>query len=138
MDALKTETSFRVRYCETDQMGVVHHANYFAWFEMGRTEYCRELGMPYSAWEEQGVMLPVVEVECRYKSPARYDDLITVSCAASELRACSVKFSYEIIRSGTVLATGWTKHGFCDTAGKLIRHGNPFHVWLQDKTAKDD
>ena len=74
----KRSYTFRVRYAETDQMGVAHHSNYFVWFEAGRSDYCRDLGVPYPEWERHGVFLPVVEARCRYKSPLRYDELATL------------------------------------------------------------
>ena len=85
------ETTLRVRYAETDQMAVVYHSNYIIWFEVGRTEMLRQLGLSYREMEEDGMVLPVVEVKCRYKHPARYDDEITIRTwvAQMELRCCA-------------------------------------------------
>ena len=94
------ETTIRVRYAETDQMGVVYHGNYFTWFEVGRVELCRHLGFEYKQMElEHNCHLPVVEASCRYKSPARYDDLITIETRISGLRTSVIKFSYRLLCS---------------------------------------
>jgi acyl-CoA thioester hydrolase len=109
------ETSFRVRYAETDQMGIVYHANYLVWMEIGRVEYCRASGLSYKDLEQNGeVNLAVVEAECRYLKPARYDDLITVQTKVAEAAARAVEFHYEISRteSREILATGRTRHIF--------------------------
>jgi acyl-CoA thioester hydrolase len=112
-------TSFRVRYAETDQMGVVYYSNYFIWCELGRVEYLRQLGFEYKEMEgEDGCMLPVVEANCRYKAPARYDDTITVETHVTGLRQHVIKFSYRILRagSGELLAEAETVHVVVDTA----------------------
>lgn len=123
----------RVRYAETDAMGVAYHANYLVWFESGRTEFCRLKGLPYREWEQAGVFLPAVEARCRYKHPARYDDLLDVLVDLSDLSPYTVTFSYRILRSedGLLLAEGQTKHGFCDRNGKLLKAPEPFFGWLQ-------
>ena len=98
-------TSFRVRYAETDQMGVVYYANYLIWCEIGRVELLRQLGFEYKQMElEQGCHLPVVEASCRYKSPARYDDQIVVETRVSGLRSSVIKFAYLIYRAGGEMA----------------------------------
>lgn len=123
----------RVRYAETDAMGVAYHANALVWFETGRTEFCRSKGLPYREWEKAGVFLPVVEARCRYKHPARYDDLLDVLVDLLELSAYTVTFFYRIVRSedGRLIAEGETKHGFCDRNGKLVKAPEPFFGWLQ-------
>jgi acyl-CoA thioester hydrolase len=111
------ETRLRVRYAETDQMGVVYHANYFVWMEVGRVEYCRKAGMVYRDLEfEDGVLLAVAEVNCRYISPARYDEEVIVRTSLGESNARMLRFEYEIEDAdhGSALATGFTKHVFCD------------------------
>lgn len=119
--------TFRVRYAETDQMGIAHHSNYFVWFEMGRSDYCRDLGLPYGQWEENGVYLPVVEVHCRYKSSLRYDELVTMEVFPTELKGASLTFGYRLLHDdGHLAAEGWTKHAFVDAEGRLIRRGNEF------------
>ena len=100
----------RVRYAETDQMGVVYHARYLDWFEVGRTEMIRQLGIDYRTLEEQGLLLPVVEVQARYKKPARYDDELTIVTRLADYRGATMEFQYEIWREGECLVTGASKH----------------------------
>jgi acyl-CoA thioester hydrolase len=90
--------AFRVRYAETDQMGVVYHAHYFVWCEMARTELIRQRGTPYAELERQGVLLAVAEASVRYHAPARYDDLIRAEAWVEELRSRAVTFGYRIVR----------------------------------------
>ncbi len=125
--------TLRVRYAETDAMGVAYHSNYLVWFELGRTEFCRVKGFPYREWEEAGVFLPAVEARCRYKHPARYDDLLEVYVSISGLTPFTLTFSYRIIRpqDGRLVAEGETKHGFCDKNGKLVKAPQPFYGWLE-------
>jgi acyl-CoA thioester hydrolase len=95
-----SSTTLRVRYAETDQMGVAYYANYFIWCEIGRVELLRQLGFDYKQMElEHNCHLPVVEASCRYKSPARYDDLITIETRVSGLRTSVIKFSYRLFAS---------------------------------------
>ncbi|GAC1362961.1 MAG: thioesterase family protein [Acidobacteriaceae bacterium] len=102
----------RVRYAETDQMGVVYHANYLIWFEIGRVEKIRSMGLDYRSMEAEELMIAVVEVKARYKAPARYDDELVVRTRLSGLRGSIVRFSYVIEREGDglVLCTGETVH----------------------------
>ena len=105
------EVSFRVRYAETDRMGVVYHANYLVWMEIGRVEFCRAAGIRYRDVEDQdGLALAVVEAQCRFRSPAHYDDEVTVKTWVSAVRRRMVEFSYEMRGGQQVLATGMTKH----------------------------
>lgn len=107
------ETEVRVRYAETDQMGIVHHANYLIWFELGRSALCRARGFSYREMEEKdNALMVVVESYCRYKSPAFYDDAITVRTNIGEIKSRTVRFIYEIFRSsdGLLLAEGETLH----------------------------
>lgn len=118
------ETSLRVRYAETDQMGVVYHSNYIVWFEVGRVEMLRELGFHYREMEKQdGTHIAVVDARCRFKSPALYDDLITVRTRLLNVRDSLLHFGYEIVRSSdsTLLAEGETVHLVVDEAFKRIR-----------------
>jgi acyl-CoA thioester hydrolase len=95
-----TTVTLRVRYAETDQMGVVYHSNYFIWFEMGRVEFLRQLGFEYKQMEiDDDCHLPVVEATCRYKAPARYDELLTVETRVVALRSCVIKFAYRLLRA---------------------------------------
>ena len=111
----------RVRYAETDQMGIVYYANYLVWFEIGRVELLRSLGLAYSQLEtEHQCILPVVEAKCRYRSPARYDDRILIETRPAMLRGPVLKFAYRILRKAaegqepTLLAEGETIHVVCD------------------------
>lgn len=115
-------TEVRVRYAETDQMGIVYYANYLVWFEIGRVELLRSLGLAYSQLEtDHQCILPVVEASCRYKSPARYDDRIVIETRPSLLRGSVIKFAYRILREASaegeerkLLAEGETVHVVCD------------------------
>ena len=113
----KVETRVRVRYAETDQMGVVYHANYLVWMEVGRVEYCRAAGIRYRDMErEDGILLAVVEVNCRYLAPALYDEEVIVRTWIAQAHPRLLRFAYEMMDAATqrVLATGETKHIFCD------------------------
>jgi acyl-CoA thioester hydrolase len=116
------ETLLRVRYSETDKMGIVHHANYLIWFEIGRTEFCRARGFSYREMEEtDNAYLVVAESYCRYKAPARYDDQLLVRTHITELRRRSLRFGYEIVRvaDGQIIAEGETGHVVTDANGRV-------------------
>ncbi|MEP5254755.1 MAG: thioesterase family protein [Winogradskyella arenosi] len=107
------ETKLKVRYGETDQMGVVYHANYAAYFEVGRTEWLREFGLSYKGMEDDGIMLPVVSLSINYKNSARYDDVLTVKTMLKKMPTASIEFSYEIYNESEVLlVTGNTVLAF--------------------------
>ena len=115
-------TQVRVRYAETDQMGVVYYANYLVWFEIGRVELLRALGFSYRQLEaEHGCILPVIEATCRYRAPARYDDEILIETRPAQLRGPVLKFAYRILRkeqdgaAPALLAEGETVHVVCDS-----------------------
>src|SRR5882762_1805870 len=111
------ETRVRVRYAETDQMGVVYHANYLVWFEIGRVEMLRQLGFSYRDMEQQDdCFIAVVDARCRYKAPARYDDEIIVRTHLKNIRESVIYFGYELVRveDQTVLAEGETRHIVAD------------------------
>src|SRR3989338_5205038 len=91
------EIKTRVRYQETDQMGVVYYANFFVYFEMGRTEYLRNLGLPYSELEKEQVYFPVTEAHCRFRSPAYYDDILVIQTWISEIKHATIEFSYKVL-----------------------------------------
>ncbi len=122
-EPLTVETTLRVRYAETDAMGVVYHANYLVWFEVGRGDYFRALGQDYTEWERAGYLLPVSEVSARYLAPAHYWDLVTVRTSLKEIRSRSLTLAYEVslAADGTQLATGWTKHMCVDRQGRVRR-----------------
>ena len=115
---------FRVRYPETDRMGVAYHGHYLVWFELGRTELMRELGFPYGELEEgKGLFFPVVEAGARYRRPARYDDALEVEAQVVRVGGARVRFDYRLFRSGESepLATGFTEHGAVDAEGRPCR-----------------
>jgi acyl-CoA thioester hydrolase len=108
-----SETRFRVRYAETDQMGVVYYANYLVWMEIGRVELCKSLGFNYRDMErDDGIYLAVAEATCRYRAPARFDDEVTVKTWMEDVNKRIVVFAYEIRTGDRVLATGSTRHVF--------------------------
>lgn len=116
-----TDTTIRVRYAETDQMGIVYYGNYFTWFEVGRAEFCRQLGFDYKQMElEDDSFIVVSDASCRYRRPARYDDLLTIRTRVTESRKRTLRFGYEIISqaTGELLATGETGHVICDRLGQ--------------------
>ena len=116
------ETPLRVRYAETDRMGIVYHSHYIVWFEIGRTDYCRAAGMPYRAMEESGLFILVTGLECRYRRPARYDDALRVRSRLTELASRGLSFGYEIVDAeDRLLAEGTTRHVFADINGKPRR-----------------
>ncbi|HEX8816561.1 MAG TPA: thioesterase family protein [Terriglobales bacterium] len=112
-DGAVNETRLRVRYVETDQMGVVYHANYLIWFEVGRVELLRQMGFSYRDMEEKdGCCIAVIDARCRYKAPARYDDEVMVRTRLAHLRESVIRFEYELLRADdqTLLAEGETTH----------------------------
>ena len=113
----------RVRYAETDKMGVVYYANYFVWFEVARTDLLRSLGWTYREMEHAGVALPVIEAHCDYHRPARYDEEIEVRAKGRMLSPVRMEFTYEVVRRDDqmVAASGRTVHGALDPAGKPCR-----------------
>ncbi len=122
--AARTSTSVvRVRYAETDKMGVVYYAHYLVWFEIGRTEWLRDTGWTYRAMEDEGLGLPVIEVRCEYKAGARYDDDLEIQTTARLVSAVRLAFDYEIVRRADrqLIATGYTVHATVDRSGRPVR-----------------
>jgi acyl-CoA thioester hydrolase len=115
------ETTVRVRYAETDAMGIVYHTNYLIWFEVGRGEYMRQKGDGYADLEAQGFYLPVSEIDARFIAPARYGDLVTIRTWVEELRSRSLTLAYEAVmqETGQVLVTGHTRHICMDGEGRV-------------------
>lgn len=107
-------STYRVIYGDTDQMGVVYYANYLRLFEIGRNEWIRASGMPYGRFEEQGMMLPVADVNCSYKRSAKYDDVVEIDCWTESLGRASISFGYRLRRDDELLASGSTKHAVLD------------------------
>jgi acyl-CoA thioester hydrolase len=120
---LTRSTKIRVRYADTDRMGVAYYANYLVWFEVGRTEWLRESGWTYREMEEGGVSLPVIEAHCEYRMPARYDDEIEISTAATVLSQVRIRFDYEARLTGTsaLAAAGHTVHASLGVDGRPRR-----------------
>jgi len=108
--SFESTTSIRVRYAETDAMGIVHHSVYPIWMELGRSDFLRELGQSYSEWEAQGVMMSVAELQVKFRAPARYDQLVEVRTRLLEANRRKITFGYEIFREGTRLVEGRTVH----------------------------
>ena len=115
------EITIRVRYCETDAMGFLHHANYFNYFEVGRTELLRADGGNYRKVEEAGYFLVVARLECRYRRPARYDDVLTLRTTLSKVSAAKLEHDYELFRDGELLATAHSVLACVDSDGNVQR-----------------
>jgi acyl-CoA thioester hydrolase len=111
----------RVRFCETDLMGIVHHGSYLVYFEAGRVEWLRRRGVTYADWANRGIHLPVVDVHVHYAAPARFDDLLSIETTLVELHTVSLKFAYRVLRDGVAIADGWTRLGCIDANYKLLR-----------------
>ena len=126
---LSGEISIRVRYAETDRMGLLHHANYLVYFEQGRTELLRAQGLSYRDMEDQGFLLVLTKVLVRYKSPARYDDLLTLRSTVTRTTLVKIEHKYELMRDGMLLAEGETTLGCVDRDGKI----QPLPAYLQEK-----
>ena len=124
---LENRTTVRVTYRDTDQMGHVYYANHLVWFEIGRTELCRTMGLPYREMEARGVFLPVVSVQVSYRAPARYDDLVEVRTRVARLSHVGIEFTYQIVRRDpegeTLIAQGSTRHPFVGRDGKIVKVG---------------
>lgn len=119
----RSTSRLRVRYAETDQMGLAWHGNYLAWFEVGRTDLLRETGLTYRELEQQGFRLPVIAAEARYLRPARYDDQLEVETELGQMEGARVRFVYRVRRAGEdePLATGATEHAVVDGSGRPRR-----------------
>lgn len=118
----KVRTDYRVIYGDTDAMGVAYYANYLRWFEMGRNEWLRSIGVTYKEIESWGVRAPTTQAYCHYLRPARYDDLIFIETDVEYLRRASIKFIYRIVlkADGSGLAEGYTVHAFVDPDGRIL------------------
>lgn len=130
------ETEVRVRYAETDQMGIVHNANYLVWFEVGRSELCRDKGFSYKEMEdEENALMVVAESYCRYKSPAYYEDILTIRTQVGEIRSRSLRFIYEVFRASdqSLIAEGETLHLVTDRDRKVRKIPEIYKNRLIDK-----
>ena len=119
---MEAETRIITRYSETDQMGIIHHSNYAVWFEAGRTDFFKKIGFSYKEIEGRGILLPLYEMNCKFKSPARYEDEITIKTSLKEITKVRVIFSYKVINDldGKLLSLGETMHGWTNRDLKLI------------------
>lgn len=122
------DVDVRVRYVETDQMGVVHHGNYMAWFEVGRTEFCRSRGFAYDNLEKMGYRLMITDLRCHYRRAVRYDDMITIRTRVKDFKRRMMTFGYQILskENGEAVAEGETRHICLDTSGRPRAIPEPF------------
>jgi acyl-CoA thioester hydrolase len=125
---LAGEIQVRVRYAETDRMGLLHHANYLVYFEQARTELLRSRGQSYRDLEDQGYFLVIARAEVKYRSPAHYDDVLTIRTTVTRTSPIRLEHRYEVLRDGTLLAEGTTTLACVDRAGKL----QPMPDWLTE------
>ena len=116
-----TTTSLRVRFCETDLMGIVHHATYLVYFEAGRVEWLRRRGITYADWTARGVHVPVASAEVQYRAPSRFDDVLAIETTLCKLRSVSLDYNYRILRADTLVAEGFTRLACIDASHKLLR-----------------
>jgi acyl-CoA thioester hydrolase len=125
------EARIRVRYAETDAMGIVHHSSYIIYFEEGRSEYARQRGTPYSQFEQNGYYLTVTEVNARYVQPARYDQELKITTWIGEMKSRSLMFNYEISEmvAGNMLVTGYSRHICITTDGQVTRIPELWRGW---------
>lgn len=109
-----TDTQFSVRYKETDRMGIVHHSNYPVWYEMGRTDFIKSLGMSYSQIENMGILLPLIRLECSFKAACCYEDIVIVRTSIKELTPARIQFNYQVFNntSQSIASEGLTEHAF--------------------------
>jgi acyl-CoA thioester hydrolase len=126
------DTFIRVRYAETDRMGVAHHANYLSWFDVGRIEFCRHSGFAYERMEaEDDTFLVVVEASCRYKRPARFDEVLKIRTRVTASQRRTVRFGYEIFsEANQLIATGETLHVFCNRLGHVKSLPEKYHEYF--------
>lgn len=118
---IRSTVEVLVRYAETDMMGIVYHANYLPWFEIGRTQLLKEMGVSYRQLEAEGYRLPVLEASVKYLRPALYDDTLTVITVLNEKPLLRIRLEYEVRRGEELLATGQTAHAFIDREGRPVR-----------------
>jgi acyl-CoA thioester hydrolase len=116
-----TATELRVRFCETDLMGVVHHASYLVYFEVGRVDWLRKRGITYADWTARGVQVPVVDAQVQYCTSSRFDELLSVETTLTKLRTVSLDYRYRVLRGATLIAEGSTRLACIDQHHKLLR-----------------
>lgn len=118
---LSTSVDIRVRYAETDAMGVVYHANYLPWFEIARIALFEKIGVSYRKLEEQGYLMPVLEAHLKYIAPARFDDLVRVTVTMDEMPRVRIRVTYTVTLNGRVITTGETLHAFMDREARAVK-----------------
>ena len=130
-----SETTFRVRYAETDQMGIVHHASYVVWLEEGRSNWMRTHGHSYAQFEREGLVLAVSDLRVRFKKAARYDQPVTVRCWVENVRSRQLEFGYEIVdpETGDIFVTATTTHVCLDRAGKVANIPKKWQTFLKQE-----
>lgn len=126
------ETTFHVRYAETDQMGIVHHSAYVVWLEEGRSQWMRLHGSSVVQFEQDGLQLAVSEISLRYHQPARYDQRVTVRCGVTSVRSRQIQFNYEVVdtETGTMLVNGYTQHICLDGEGNVTKIPDKWQLFL--------
>jgi len=136
---LRNRFSTRVRYADTDRMGYAYYANYLRWFEVGRSELFRQLGLTYKRIEEQGVYLPVAEAHCRYLQPVRYDDRITIETTLDTSVKGAIKFDYRLFHDDgqSPVAEGFTKHPCTTPEGRVIRPPQFLRDFIRQKEQEE-
>jgi acyl-CoA thioester hydrolase len=136
---VKNRTTIRVRYADTDAMKFVYYGKYFEYFEQGRSELLREIGMPYTEIEKQGILIAVVEANAKYRKSARYDDLLTVETSVSEMPVARIRIEYRIMLEGETdpIVEGYTVHSFLnESTGRPTRAPAQFVQILQEAMNK--
>ncbi|MGK0291197.1 MAG: acyl-CoA thioester hydrolase [bacterium] len=128
---MEHQVQIEVRYAESDQMGVVYHANYFIWFEIGRTTLFRDAGLDYRKLEEEGIFLPVIEVQNRYHQPAKYGQIVTLKTTVQREKKTQIRFEYQCFHQDTLLCTGFSRHVFMNQVGKAIRFPSQFEDFFK-------
>ncbi len=130
---IENTTRIRVRYADTDQMGFAYYANYLVWFEVGRTEMLRAIGLPYAEIEKEGVALPVLEAHCKYRKAAHYDQMLRVVSRLKESPRASLRIDYEIFdEADQLLVEGYTTHAFINKEGRPVRPPKVFTAKLRE------
>lgn len=119
-------TRIKVRYAETDQMGIVHHANYYPWFEVARTDFLEDVVASYKDIEDMGLMLPLVNSHCDYKKPAKYGDEVVITSMITELNRVKMVVAYEVFVFDELIATGYTTHAFVNKDFKIVNVSKQF------------
>jgi acyl-CoA thioester hydrolase len=132
---LRHRTTYRVIYGDTDNMGQAYYGNYFRWFEIGRSEMFRSMGLSYKAVEDHGIYLPISETHCRYSAPAKYDDILIIETSVDSTIKAGIKFDYRIYHEDgkTLVAKGYTRHPCVNKEGKVVRPP-PFIKEIIEKT----